>query len=177
MRIFVGVPIDQETTDQLAAWAATLELPGRLVPPESWHLTLRFIGQVDEVGTERVSAALDERDFGGPFRVRFGSVSAFPRPSRATVAHVTVDQGGQELTRLADTVNEQVDDAGFGAEERPYVAHLTLSRIRPPHDLRPLVENGARSGIKMTVNEFALYRSHLGRGGARYEVLERFSLT
>lgn len=177
MRVFVGVPIDLEATDQLAAWAATLDLPGRLVPPTSWHLTLRFVGQVDEVGVDRLAAALDERDFGESFRIRFGPVSAFPRPARATVAHVTVDRGGAELTRLADDVNEEVDHAGFGLEERPYVAHLTLSRIRPPHDLRPLVNNGSEAGIQMAVDGFALYRSHLGRGGARYEVLERFSLT
>lgn len=177
MRVFVGVPLDQATSNQLAAWAATLDVPGRRVPPDSWHLTLRFVGQVDDVGVDRLAAGLDERDFGGSFGIRFGAISAFPRPARATIAHVTLDQGVAELARLAEAVNEQVDDAGFGLEERPFVAHLTLSRIRPPRDLRSLVENGSTSAIRMTVDEFALYRSHLGQGGARYEVLERFSLT
>ena len=77
---------------------------------------------------------------------------------------------------LAAGVEASVIDAGFPPEDRPFRAHMTLSRVRPPEDVTEIIEEIERFSIGMQVDRVVLYRSHLGRGGARYEAVEEFPL-
>ncbi len=179
MRLFVAAPLTEEVRYQmmhLLVDAIALPLPGRAVRPENWHLTLRFLGEVDEVARDRVTAALDEADLGPPFPVRWGGIGAFPRARRATVLWIGLERGAVESARLGEVVEEAVQAAGFPPEERPFRSHLTLSRIRPHQDVAVLLETVPPLGINMTVDRVVLYESHLGRGGARYEEIESFPL-
>ena len=68
-------------------------------------------------------------------------------------------------------------EPGSHPDDRPFSPHLTLSRIRPPQNVRPLVEAMPSLGVRQLVNRVVVYRSHLGgRRPARYEELERFPL-
>ncbi|MCJ7726677.1 MAG: RNA 2',3'-cyclic phosphodiesterase [Acidimicrobiia bacterium] len=177
-RLFVAVPLTDEARHALSATilqAAPHGLPGRAVRPPNWHLTLRFLGDAGSVGKDRISAALDQADLGPAFSMVWGGLGAFPRPQRATVLWVGADRGGDDLERLAGTVEAAAQEAGFPIEERPFQPHLTLSRIRPHQDVGPLLATD-RPGVPMEVGRIVLYRSHLGRGGARYEEIEEFPL-
>lgn len=154
-----------------------LDLPGRVAPPENWHLTLRFLGLVATTAYERFVSSLDRADLGAPFRVGLHGLGAFPRPGRATVVWVAVGKGEDRLEELARIGEEAAQAAGIDPEERPFRAHLTLSRVRPPVDVSALVEAVPELGLEWTCDEVVVYRSHLGRGGARYEPLETFALT
>ncbi len=179
-RLFLAVRVPDDIRHALAAHleAATggKPLPGRPVRPENWHLTLRFLGRVDEVGSEVLAARLDEADLGGPFRIGFGRLGAFPRPARATVLWLGVETGTEALADLVAAVEAACVDAGFAAEERPFHPHVTLSRIRPHQDVRPVIDGAAPFPARVDVEDVALYQSHLGRGGARYEEVEQFPL-
>jgi len=72
---------------------------------------------------------------------------------------------------------EAAQSAGFGPEDRLFRAHLTLSRVRPAEDVSGLLETFADAGVGWRCRSVVVYRSHLGRGGARYEPLETFPLT
>ncbi len=157
------------------AWRAGLDLPGRLTPMENFHVTLRFVGPADRVGRERIAAGLDEADLGGPFSFRIGGLGGFPKLRRAAVAWAALEGGGARLEKLAETVEEAVAAAGFGYEERPFRGHLTLSRIRPPRDIRRSAA-GRPARIEAPANEVVFYRSRAGGGPAVYEPLERFPL-
>ncbi len=179
-RLFVAVTPSAHARDLLAAQldevTGRAPLPGRVVPPENWHVTLRFLGWSDEVARERITAGLDQARLGEGFWVTLRGLGAFPRPRRATVLWVGVTHGAERLGELAATVEEAAQRAGYDPEDRPFVPHVTLSRIRPHQDVSALVE-GARVGpIRFHVGEVVLYESKLGRGGARYEALERFDL-
>ena len=179
MRLFMAVPLTDEARHQMVYLlndAVARPLPGRAVPPENWHLTLRFLGDTGEVERDRVLAALDEADLGESFRVRWGGLGAFPRARRATVLWVGLDRGAEESVRLAEVVGEAVQAAGFSPEERPFRSHLTLSRIRPHQDVTSLLEAVGPLDIGMPVERVVLYESHLGREGARYEEIESFGL-
>lgn len=156
---------------------AVAEMPGRAVPPANWHLTMRFLGEVGEVQFDRVVYQLGEAELGDPFDIRFGNLGAFPRPRRATVLWIGIEEGVEPLTRLAGQVEAAVEAAGFAPEERPFRAHLTLSRIRPQQDVSELVYDSGRFDARERVDAVTLFRSHLGRGGARYEILDQFPLT
>ena len=177
--MFAAVPITDDARgaiDALVDRAAPRGLPGRVVPPPNWHVTLRFLGDVEETGRDRMLGALDEADLGDPFMVRWGALGAFPRPARATVLWVGADRGVEDLTILASVVEEAARSAGFPAEDRPFRSHLTLSRIRPHQDVTPLLERVEPLGVSMPVDRVVLFRSHLGKGPARYEEIEEFPL-
>lgn len=178
-RLFLAAPLTEDARHAVAALLrerVPRGLPGKVVRPENWHLTLRFLGEVDEVARDRVMVALDEADLGGGFEVRWGALGSFPRPSRATVLWLGLERGADRLGALATAVEDAVRSAGFSPEERPFRAHLTLSRIRPHQDVSPVLEAATPIDVAMEIDRVVLYRSHLGRGGARYEVVEEFPL-
>ena len=179
MRVFLAIPL---TDDARHAIVHHLKghlphpLPGRPVRPELWHVTLRFLGEVDEVACDRVVREVDDASRGPAFAVRWGDLGAFPRPKRANVLWLGVEQGEREAERLAAAVEEGVEAAGFPPEDRPFRCHLTLSRLRPDQDVTAVLEAVPPVGLAMPVDRVVLYRSHLGPGGPRYEEVEGFPL-
>lgn len=155
------------------AFAAS-PVPGARVSPDLWHITLRFVGDVGAVGRDRLLAALDEADLPLPVAVRLGGLGAFPRPAKAQVLWVGVDES-DGLTALVDAIEEACIAAGVEPEQRPFVGHLTVSRLRPTADVWPWVESGTHIGAAWTATEVELVASHLGDGPARYETIERFA--
>lgn len=179
LRLFVAADLTPEARHLLAqvlAARAPRGLPGRVVPPENWHLTLRFLGETDETTLDRVVAGLDEAELGAGFRVEFDSLGAFPKAGRATVLWVGVGSGAERLSEIAELVEGVAVAAGYPPEDRPFAPHLTLSRIRPPQDLRPMLERDFDGRISFELDALTLFRSHLGRGPARYEAIEVFPL-
>ncbi|MDP8958625.1 MAG: RNA 2',3'-cyclic phosphodiesterase [Actinomycetota bacterium] len=180
-RLFLGIPLSDEVRHGLVAHLQQAlgerPLPGKPVVPQNWHLTLRFLGQVEVVAYEKLLAELDQAALGEPFTVRFAGLGAFPRPARATVLWLGVGEGEQELRWLAGEVAVSLERAGFTPEERPFAAHLTLSRIRPHQDVRPLLEAVPSFPLPLPVGRVVVFRSHLGGGPARYEELESFQLS
>lgn len=177
-RLFLGVALSDDVRHGLAAFldAKAGTLPGKPVPPQNWHLTLRFLGATEEMERDRVLGFLDQHMLTLPFVLGFGELGAFARPSRATVLWLGVNRGTEELTELAAICDEAAQSAGFEAEERPFHPHLTLSRIRPSQDVGRLIETVPPFPLAQTVEHITLFRSALGRGGARYEVVEEIEL-
>ena len=152
------------------------QVPGRLVPPQNWHLTVRFLGNVDQIAMERLVAELDQADLGEPFAIALGDMGAFPRPARASVVWLALDKGKERLTELNQTAEEASQVVGLAPEERPFAPHLTLSRIRPELDVRADLVGYRRAPLQWVAGELVLYESHPGRGGAAYESIEKFPL-
>ena len=176
-RLFLAVAIPDGVRHALAAHLRDVELPGKVVPPQNWHITLRFLAYTYQDERDRLLHALDEADLGAAFTLGFGGLGAFPRASRAAVLWLAIGAGAAEVVDLAAVVEEACVDAGWFMEERPFHPHLTLSRIRPQQDVRAVIEAVPGFPMRIDVDEIVLYRSHLGgRGPARYEATERFPL-
>lgn len=176
-RIFLAVPLSDRARGALsAALREHGPLPGKPVPPESWHLTLRFLGDTPAAARERLREEVVRAPLGAPFAIRFGRYGAFPRAARATVLWLGVEEGEEPLRALAAEIEAAARRAGFPAESRPFRPHLTLSRIRTPENASALLDRLPPFPEPMPVSEVVLYRSHLGRGPARYEALESFAL-
>lgn len=179
-RIFLAVDLTPEARQILSrrvmVMAGGVKLPGRITPPRNWHMTLWFLGQVPRERFEVMVHLLTEAPLGGAFRCRFGRLGAFPRAARASVLWVGVSDGAGRLSALAARVGEAVEGSGLQVPERPFSPHLTLSRLRPPRDLRPLVAGAPAAQVDMMVKDVTVFRSHLGGGAPRYEVMERIPL-
>ena len=158
----------------LAQHLSVRPLPGRPVPPDNWHLTVRFLGNVREVAGERLAAELDQADLGEAFTIALGGMGAFPRPARASVIWLSLDKGRDRLTELNALAEEAAQAAGLAAEDRPFAPHLTLSRIRPELDVRTDVASYNPVPLQWTVPGLVLFESHPARGGARYEPVDEF---
>lgn len=177
-RLFLAVDLTEEVAHGLAAFLEeeTMRLPGRPTPPANWHLTLRFLGPTTPVQRDRVLEFLDEHMAVEPFTMSFGSLGAFPKPSRATVLWLGVERGADHLAAMAEIGDVAAQLAGFESDDRPFHAHLTLSRIRPPMNISSLIDRVPRFPLSMQVNRLTMYRSHLSRAGATYEALDSIEL-
>lgn len=177
-RLFLAVALSDEVAHGLAAFLTeeTVRLPGRPAPPDKWHVTIRFLGAVTALQRDRVLEFLDEHLAVEPFVMGFGVLGAFPRPSKASVLWLGIDRGAENLAAMAEHCEVAAQMAGFEPEDRPFHPHLTLSRIRPPIDVAALVGRVPRFPLSMEVDRLTLFRSHLGRDGATYEVVDSVML-
>ena len=178
-RLFLGVPLPETVREALRGHLRGSfgeRLPGRAVVPENWHFTLRFLGDTDAARRDALVDALRSSDLGPAFALGFGAMGAFPRPARASVLWVGVEDGAAEIRALAAVVEEAARRAGFVAEEKAFSPHLTVSRLNPPADVRREIAEVPPFGGRMEVDAVTLFRSHLGGGPPRYEAVERFPL-
>ncbi|HEX2601080.1 MAG TPA: RNA 2',3'-cyclic phosphodiesterase [Gemmatimonadaceae bacterium] len=174
-RLFIGVPVT-EAARRSIVMALPGNLPGKPVPPENWHFTLRFLGSTPATTRDRIVGLLRSATCGAPFSIRFSSLGAFPRPNRARILWLGIDEGAERMIQLAAIAEATARVAGFAAESKPFKPHLTLARIDSPVSVSALVTASPRFGNRMIVDSLILYRSRLGRGPARYEEVERIRL-
>lgn len=173
-RVFAAVPLPNEVRQALGERIVGLTIPGKLAPSENWHLTLRFLGVVDDVTLDRFLAGLAPVEEVRSFRVRLTGYGVFPNARRSTVVWAGVDEGADELARLNEIAEEAARAAGLSPEERPYHPHVTLSRVRPPANSEHLL--GEHLDLSWRCDRVVVYESRLGGGPPRYEPLETFDL-
>lgn len=169
-RLFVAAPLPAETRYVLAGRVADLRIPGKVSPPENWHVTLRFLDTIDQLTYERFLFEVSVLREEFAFPVALDGFGAFPNPRKATVFWAGVGRGATELALLNEIIEEAAQAAGLSPEDRPFHPHVTLSRIRPPVDVRDLLDEDFVSSWRC--DRVVLYRSHVGRGPARYEALD-----
>ncbi len=184
VRAFVAVNLDQGLKDALAKVQERLKATRAdvgWVRPESLHLTLKFLGQVEESRLAVVAEAIGTAATGyGSFRLVLGGLGAFPQPRAARVVWIGVQQGAEALLTLQARVEAGLEALGFAREERPFAAHLTLGRVRGPARREQLAV--ALTSIpaeplgEMMLHRIDLMKSELGPGGARYTALQTFPL-
>jgi 2'-5' RNA ligase len=179
MRLFVGLPLASEVLKELSEAVVRLKAPHdglRWSSPESWHITLQFLGNTDQQHFDCVLSRLAEIH-AAPVRVRLGALGYFDRAGVFFADVIpTVD-----LVSLAEQVTAETGKCGFVAEKRPYHPHITLARAkgegrgRPLRTLQDRVPHGVRF-TGFTATDFQLYESHTRPEGAEYEVRGRFAL-
>ena len=152
-------------------------LPGKVVPPENWHLTFRILGETVKDAHAKLIDELGRESLGASAEIAFGGYGAFPRIERATELWLGVTQGVDALNDIASRVERAVRRAGFPAEQRPFNPHLTLSRLKPAQDVRTEVATLPAISLPMLVDRVVVFRSHQVPAGVRYEELESFRLS
>ncbi len=180
MRLFVGLAVDEavkETLERLTLRLRAKDDGLRWSTPEQWHVTLAFLGEVDDEARARLVREL--REVRQPaLKLRMERLGVFERTG---ILHAEIEVSA-ELLRLYEVIAAAVRRAGLEVETRPYRAHITLARSRNRDGgktiarLRHSAEK-QRLSVRWEDAEFLLYESQLSPGGSKYVVRERFGLS
>lgn len=180
VRAFIAVSI--KPTQELAAFLARLRRLGgsvKTVADENLHITLRFLGQIEEVLLKPITDAVrDATRNTKAFDLNLVGVGAYPRLERPSVVWAGVDDSGI-LPTLVHRLAKPLHDLGVGPEDRPWSAHVTLGRIKnkPPTALCDLL-NAHRSVPfgAVRVRSIDLLTSQLRSAGPIYTTAGRVLL-
>jgi 2'-5' RNA ligase len=172
--LFVAVSLPEHVVE-LVRRVDRPDVPGlRWTTEEQWHVTLRFLGQIDAASPVEQALRLVPEALASAGAMQVRAVLG-PRvawfPGRQ-VLHVPVSG----LDSLAQAVGDATAPWSQGAEDRPFSGHLTLARARGRVRL-PARLAGATLGAQWGVEGFALMSSVLGRGGSHYETVATVALT
>ncbi len=169
-RLFIALPLPEDVVAELAIVARSGASGWRWVEPDAMHLTLAFLGEVEEGAVASAERALREAASGaGALDLTAAGVGAFPDQRRARVLWAGVGGDLRRLAGLHAALTEALLGEGFEVDDRPFHPHVTLARSRAP---QPLPEDLDRTRLfgRWTAAEARLYESHLGPAGPRYEV-------
>lgn len=181
IRSFIGVPLPREYQDGLAEIVKRHKGDFRSkmswTKPGNWHLTLKFLGDVEEEALPEVLAALGGVNF-APFALQAGGCSFFGSGGRPRVLWVGLQQGAEGCKILTHDVESVLEPLGFEAEKRPFAAHLTLARIKFAEKdpwAAITAEIGKHEWPQTNIDRFVLWKSELGPGGPSYTEQAVFS--
>lgn len=143
------------------------------VAPANLHVTLKFLGGVEEPKIELVQSALARAVRGAtPFELSVAGLGAFPSATRPRVIWAGIAAGRGELAGLAASVEHELAPIGFPPEERPFSSHVTLGRVREARrneQLAAAFEHGQAERFgTIRIQHVSLMRSDLSPRGARY---------
>ena len=174
-RLFTGLEIPKSLGESLSMLRGGL--PGaRWIDPENYHLTLRFIGDVDDALAHEIASLLG-RVRRREFELRLDGLSAFGgRKPRAVVATVASSPSVMELQAEHERLMQRV---GLDPEGRKYTPHITLARLRDATSRDVADYLSARAAFRsapFAVSRFVLFSSRASVGGGPYVVEAAYPL-
>ncbi|MES2209034.1 MAG: RNA 2',3'-cyclic phosphodiesterase [Chloroflexota bacterium] len=188
-RLFVAVPIPTEIAARISELVTQVQVAlgsaghrVRWVQMEGLHITLRFLGPTPKGQIETVAAAVERTVLEVPdlFELRIGGAGAFPDPERPRALWLGIRSGAAALGNLSTALTAALVADGWALEDRPFRPHLTIARTDGVHAGaeagQRLVASAAELDLGFTADRVVLYRSHLGHGPARYEILHSVAL-
>jgi len=186
VRCFVAVDLPDDVRGavaalQAAARAAAPRADVAWVDATKLHLTLKFLGEVEDDAVPDVRAALEAvARRHAPFDIAAGGAGQFPSGPRPRVLWVGLAAGLREIGPFAAEVERAYLPLGFPLDARLFRGHITIGRVRSPRGIARVVTAMAAAPAALgawTVRDVVLYRSHLrGAQGSLYEPLARAAL-
>jgi 2'-5' RNA ligase len=146
------------------------------LPADRLHLTVRFIGEVDDARAAAIREALEPPLNIAPFDLTLAGAGAFPKGGAPRVLWVGVVSGQDQLIAAERAISARLARLGIPEEERPYRPHLTLARVREPAGLRTarLLEGLTdRTLGTVRIDAITLFQSKLSPKGPTYTPLLR----
>ena len=174
MRLFIAAELPEQMLDSLSETSALLRehVKGRYVAPDSFPVTMAFLGELSQTQAADAAAALETACEGQePVGVSFGALGSFGRARKATLWQ-GFSRGVDELSGLAGDIREELAENGLPYDGSLFVPHVTLMRaasimggVLP----MPVVEKGV-------IDTITLFRSDLSGTRPHYEPLQRVTL-
>lgn len=142
MRAFIAVDLNSEEVKQgivkIQRALERSEADIKSVEPQNLHFTLRFLGEISEREADIISETLKEVN-ASSFRTSFKGLGYFPNTRRISVIWVGVKEGGEELIKLAEQVDEKMKPLNFKADKK-FIPHLTICRVKSGRNKDRLIQ-------------------------------------
>ena len=188
IRSFIAIELPEEAKEGLTRLKKELERDEhkfvKWVDPRGIHLTLKFLGNIPSKQVAEITEAIEGAAQGiSPFHLEIGGLGAFPSLRQARVFWVGINGEVYKLSRLQQNIDSALAALGFAKEERSFVPHLTLARIRQgasPLERRIFGELVGSTIFEdkyhVKVESISLMRSQLTPAGAIYTRLSLVGL-
>lgn len=170
MRLFAAIRLPQEILSAVAKAAMPLDgaLGARVLPQGSWHITLKFMGEMPDAKIEEIASALSSIKF-SPFGISLSGAGAFP--SKGIPRAIWIGGESQGAGELALKIEDALKFLGLPREH--FTLHLTVARSKGVADIEDFLKTGEVCSFE--ARSFALMKSSLTPAGATYEVLREFA--
>lgn len=180
MRLFVALDVPEDTRSELRALMENFSKicrGARWVRPEGLHVTLKFIGHVEDDKLSSIQERLSRISPRPPIHVAFRNFGFFPNEKHPRVFFVGI-HAGEQLAALASEIDNQLAQFGIAKESRAFQPHLTLARFKTNEGLPELRKEMASLPTQDfgggAAPEFHLFQSVLQSGGAVYTRLSTY---
>lgn len=153
----------------------------RWVRPEGIHLTIKFLGNIEEARVPEISDIIEQctADITS-FHLTVRNLGAFPHEKNPKVIWVGAEDESGTLVKLQQALENRLAPLGFKAEKRTFSPHLTLGRLKSPKGKRELTQRLEEHKYcecgTFEAKEVFFFKSELKPGGARYTKLKTFPL-
>jgi 2'-5' RNA ligase len=184
VRTFVALTLDgslhgpiQNLIEKLASSGAVV----KWVVPHNIHVTLKFLGNVEESRLPDVYAACERAAAGSePIDLEVKTLGCFPNPNRPRVVWVGIEQGSEAVGQLQKKVDRELERVGVPREKKKFKAHLTIGRVKNQKDiskLRHLIEEERNIIIgSMRAEKISVMKSKTMPAGPIYTELKAVPL-
>ncbi|MBS7650475.1 RNA 2',3'-cyclic phosphodiesterase [Candidatus Bathyarchaeota archaeon] len=178
IRAFIAIDVEDEKVKlKLREFQKRIIESGgdvKLVEPNNIHLTLRFLGDIEEKSIQKIVDSLRNVSL-SPFDIQFRGVGAFPSLSHMNVIWVGVEVGKKELMRISESLEASLQRIGIPKDKKGFSPHITIARLKSGRNkqflARLLGEHSDAEFGMMKVESIRLKRSVLTPQGPIYSTL------
>lgn len=177
IRTFIALPLPETIKNALSEASGILRktINARWVKPDAMHLTMKFLGDIDEKNLITIGEGLDSiSSQHSAFKMKLFSLGAFPSLRKARVIWAGVETDIIALRQLAASIDDLAVNYKIAKESRPFTAHITLARLREPSMINLDVR---MQEITFIIDKMHLYKSDLTPQGAKYTLLHSSPFT
>lgn len=182
MRLFIGIPVSGDYVRIMRriqdTWRPRLASRVSWTRPELAHVTLGFLGEVDKDRVPAIGDAM-RAAVGKGFVAQGGSGGVFPRSGAPRVVWIDLAQGSSQCREICTRLDPALVRFGFAPESRPFVAHVTMARVKVAagrDDWPGLLRDLGGVWPQWTVDRIVLWQSVLAASGPRYTIVDEVML-
>ncbi len=186
MRTFIAVGLSEKIIDEIGKFLSNscLEIKNNKiswVKKENLHITIKFLGEIKENQVETIEKVLSDitRKIKS-FEVEIKEIGVFPNINFPRVVWIGIKEQTNTLSFLAKTVEEELHKLGFPKENKEFVAHLTIGRIKKLNnvsEIKSYVEKHKNIDFgKSKIESVTFFQSILHPEGPEYRIIKRFYL-
>ena len=180
MRTFIAIDLPEKIKNKIAELENDFKkcnLTFKWVKPENLHLTLKFLGDIDQEGVSKINEAITtvSGKFAA-FKASFNSFGFFPNEKNPRVFFISIDK--EELFKsIASELEKELETLGFKKENR-FKSHITLARIKDLKNIESLKEKIKNTQLneEFPADTIILYKSTLTKEGPLYEEISSYCL-